>query len=98
MRVNQEQIEKIVNLAKASFGKEISLYLFGSRANNDLRGGDIDLMLETKESVDMKDKIEFLSKAFRDITERKIDLIIFDKNAKKIDLYEIAKRDGVALC
>ncbi len=98
MRLNDTQIKKIVNLAKEYFGEEIKLYLFGSRVNNCLKGGDIDLMLETNEYIDMKIKIEFLSKIFKYITERKIDLIIFDRTSKKSDIYEIAKKDGIALC
>ncbi len=98
MRLYENQIKKIVNLAKEYFGEEIKLYLFGSRTNNSLKGGDIDLMLESNEHIDMKIKIEFLSKIFKYITERKIDLIIFDRNSKKNEIYEIAKKEGIALC
>lgn len=98
MRLNDIQIKKIVNLAKENFGDDIKLFLFGSRANDSLKGGDIDLMLETNEHIDMKIKIEFLSKIFKYITERKIDLIIFDRTSIKSEIYKIAKKDGIAIC
>ena len=71
---------------KKSFHKvfnEGKIYLFGSRVDDALKGGDIDLYLCPKESNgDMhKKKIRFLVELDLTIGEQKIDVIIArDKN------------------
>ena len=43
MRLNQHQIEALKRLGTEIFGEQAKLMLFGSRADDSRRGGDIDL-------------------------------------------------------
>lgn len=58
------------------------IYLFGSRVDDNQKGGDIDLYIDTKYSDDFfEKKIEFLCTLKSLIGEQKIDLILSkDKN------------------
>ena len=53
MRLKKENIEVIKILAKKYFGENAKVYLFGSRIDDNKKGGDIDLYIET----DVKDNI-----------------------------------------
>ncbi|MHB1545668.1 MAG: nucleotidyltransferase family protein [bacterium] len=46
MRLSAEEAKIIKNLAVKYFGANSNIYLFGSRADDKKRGGDIDLYIE----------------------------------------------------
>jgi len=98
MRLRVEEKEKIVQCAKDIFGNEIKLYLFGSRVDDNKKGGDIDLFLESEEAVDMQTQIKFLTATYKNITQRKIDLLIKTPLSKELPIYSTAKNEGVLLC
>jgi predicted nucleotidyltransferase len=79
--------------------KRGKIYLFGSRTDDNRRGGDIDLyiLLDYKESADtlFNKKIEFLGKLQNKIGEQKIDVII-SKDKKRAIEQEALKR-GIEL-
>jgi len=82
MRLTQTEITMIKKAFHEVFG-EGKIYLFGSRVDDSLRGGDIDLYLVPKHKFDdaLQRKIEFLVKLDNYIGEQKIDAIIAkDKN------------------
>jgi predicted nucleotidyltransferase len=77
------------------------IWLFGSRADDKARGGDIDLYIEThvptiKEAFDKK--IEFILSLNLQLGEQKIDIIlnILPLNQDQA-IYRIAKQTGVKL-
>jgi len=72
------------------------IYLFGSRLDDEKRGGDIDLYLSVKEKDALvRKKVDFLVKLKREIGLQKID-VVFDKGlSRAIDF--IAKQEGVKL-
>jgi predicted nucleotidyltransferase len=43
MRLSSFEIASIVELVKKHFANNAEVYLFGSRVNDELKGGDIDL-------------------------------------------------------
>ncbi len=98
MRLIPQIAEKLVSLAKENFGEDCKLYLFGSRVDDSKKGGDIDLLLESKDEVSSEQKIMFLANVQRNITERKVDLLIADKNRKDLEIVRIAKETGIELC
>ena len=53
------------------------VYLFGSRADDAKRGGDIDLMVLNDKKIGVNDKIKFLSSFMTDYGEQKIDLVTY---------------------
>ena len=47
MRLNEHYRQTIVRVAKEVYGETVQVYLFGSRINDQKRGGDIDLLVPT---------------------------------------------------
>ena len=76
-----------------------SLWLFGSQADAEKRGGDIDLFLELSGAVD---NITAFARKIRvalydRIGERKIDLVIKTPVTPASALHDIARQEGVLL-
>ena len=76
--------------------KEGEIYLFGSRVDDNAKGGDIDLYLVVPNIKDLATKkIDFLVALKRDIGEQKID-VVFDRGKNRL-IDKIAKEKGVKL-
>jgi predicted nucleotidyltransferase len=76
--------------------KEGDIYLFGSRVDDNAKGGDIDLYLVVPNQKGLAIKrIEFLVKLKRDIGEQKID-VVFDRGKDRL-IDKIAKEQGIKL-
>ena len=97
MRLTEFEIGSIVKSFHEVF-HDGEIYLFGSRVNDALRGGDIDLYIITPpDNATIEKKIKFLVSLQEKIGEQKIDVILSrDKNrlieqealAKGVKLYE----------
>lgn len=101
MRLNQQQIHTIRQYAKECFGNASEVYLFGSRVHDNMKGGDIDLLIKTnlpnKEHLDRK--MDFLTKLNITLGLQKIDVIVQAKNVKnKRDIIIMAENKGERLC
>jgi len=74
MRISIEEIE-LLRKTLAELDIEAKLYLFGSRVNDEKKGGDIDLLIVSKKITKMdlrKIKREFFNK----FGEQKIDIVL----------------------
>lgn len=100
MRLNDRYRKVIVEVLHKHFGENADLYLFGSRADDSKKGGDIDLYIETDE-VTADDVLSLRSKAYIDMIkvlgEQKIDIIVHVKGTAYSPIKEIAKATGVLL-
>lgn len=96
VRLKDEAIGHIKRLALDIFASS-DVWIFGSRAKLEQKGGDIDIYLETdkKEGV-LKSKIVFLREFEKKFGEQKVDLIINNHESSK-PIFEIAKKDGVKI-
>ncbi len=56
-----------------TFSSTAQIYLFGSRVNDNERGGDIDLLIITNDNID---KIKLLATLKKFMGDQKIDIII----------------------
>ena len=74
MRLRNSARESIVKAIK-NIDPESEIYLFGSRANDSLKGGDIDLLIVT-DKLTYDDKLTIKKRLFSEIEEQKIDIII----------------------
>ncbi|RLA83249.1 MAG: nucleotidyltransferase domain-containing protein [Epsilonproteobacteria bacterium] len=95
MRLNQNQINYFKKLSLDIFNSS-DIYLFGSRTDDSLKGGDIDIYIQTeqKENI-LKSKLIFLREFEKEFGEQKIDLII-DNQSNQKEIFEIAKK-GIRL-
>ncbi len=101
MRLNKHQIHTIRQYAKECFGKDSEAYLFGSRVHDNMKGGDIDILIKTnlpaKEHFERK--MNFLTKLNITLGLQKIDVIVQTKNIEnKRDIVIMAENRGERLC
>jgi len=71
------------------------IYLFGSRVNNEKKGGDIDLYIKTKTENFQRKKITFLVKLKKLIGDQKIDVVLAKSPQSPID--KVALSNGILL-
>jgi len=97
MRLNQSQHQAIERVFEIVFlhGEVI---LFGSRVDDQKKGGDIDLFIQPSEPMSdlFVRKIQFLSALKKAIGEQKIDLVLSPFASE--DLKREIQKTGVLLC
>lgn len=90
--------KKIIKAAaKDIFGLGTRIFLFGSRVNDSLKGGDIDLYIETEKHALLQDKISLLSHLKLNIGDQKIDVVVNAPNKNDQKVFHIARKTGVEL-
>ena len=97
LTASQKQITK--STVDRVLGTTSRVWLFGSRADDTLRGGDIDLLIET-EAV-LPNRVQVLCRLHGALTyalgERKLDILLKDAQTRDAPVFNIAKRTGVIL-
>lgn len=96
MRLSKIQIEVILESVRSIVEKDVRVSVFGSRLKDDVKGGDLDLFLESRE------KITLIQKArIKNIVEKRISIpvdIIAVKYGEAITPFqEIAREHSQAL-
>ncbi|WP_294890596.1 nucleotidyltransferase domain-containing protein [Sulfurimonas sp. RIFCSPLOWO2_12_36_12] len=96
MRLSAKEIRVILKTFKEVFN-DGRVYLFGSRVDDNKKGGDIDLYLLPNKEYDnlQKKKVEFLLKLEELLGEQKID-VVFQRDQKRL-IEEHALDKGVEL-
>ena len=96
MRLSKRVINILQNNIKKSFG-DVNIYLFGSRTDDNKRGGDIDLAIDTNLSKQefRKKKSLLLSLLVRIDFDYKIDIVNF--NTKDELLYKEIRQNNIRL-
>ena len=99
MRLTSDQVQVIRQIAQRVLGDGARVSVFGSRALDDRKGGDIDLFFET--DALLEDRAKVLCRLHGALTlalgERKIDIILKDANTPSAPVFDIAKRTGIPL-
>jgi predicted nucleotidyltransferase len=98
MRLTPFQRLHINEIAHRHFGQNCATFLFGSRARDDLRGGDIDLLIETgsDKPVQYAQKLAFRSELKCRIGDQKIDVLFAMPNDER-PIIRDAKRKMIRL-
>ncbi len=95
MRLTAEQIKVILQTVTAN-SREARVYLFGSRLEDDKKGGDIDLIIESDKQID-----SIIQSQIKDKLEQVLYLpfdILYVVSGKKLSTFEqLAKFDAVEL-
>ena len=95
MRISAAQRQSIVQETQKSFGEDARVWLFGSRADDSRRGGDVDLYVETNQSHPLM--TELLCKlSIEDRLDLHVDLVVNDHNGNK-PIFLIAQSTGIQL-
>lgn len=101
MRLTQEQVDAIRETATAVFGNDSKVWLFGSRVDDDKRGGDIDLYIDAPlhDAAELVDaKLRLLVGLRKRLGNRKIDVVVRRAGAKTdAAIDRIARQTGIRL-
>jgi predicted nucleotidyltransferase len=80
MRLSRVEVDDIANAARTTCPPGSRVYLFGSRVDDDRRGGDIDLLVETPQPLPAQQVVSlrnrFTARLYRLIGERRIDVLV----------------------
>lgn len=76
------------------------MYLFGSRVCDDLRGGDIDLLIRSSASMEelVVARFRFAGILSRQLEGRKVDIVLYREGAEKRPIHIKAFEEGIRLC
>jgi len=98
--LTDQQIETIRSAAADIYGPDAEVWLFGSRADDLARGGDIDLYIETGK-IDPKRLLQletrFWIRLQRLLGERRIDVVSRASGQPMQPIHNIARREGIRL-
>ena len=99
MRLSKLQINIIKNEVANLFSNSAKVYLFGSRTNNNAKGGDIDLLIEfDKKKDNLYRNILTLNRNIqKQLGEQKIDIISIYPGKKTQDIHKEAIKTGIPL-
>lgn len=101
MRLTAQQQTAIRTSVSETFGADAQVRLFGSRADDNKRGGDIDLLITTGQSdiqAIMHAEIALLTKLQMRIGEQKIDVLLdYPTRKERPPIFAIAKKTGINL-
>lgn len=100
MRLSENEIASIVSLANQHFGKDVQVFLFGSRTDNQKRGGDIDLFISNPkhEQLSVSSKVDFTADLILRIGEQKVDVVIDHPAIRNSAFYKSIIHTGIQLC
>ncbi len=74
MRLTETQRQILVSAIRGR-DPQAEIYLYGSRANDEARGGDIDLLVISNE-IDLMAKLDILGEIHRRLGDRRVDLVV----------------------
>ena len=96
MRLTQNEV-KIIKYNILRDIKDAKIILFGSRVDDDKKGGDIDIFVETKQIVTLKEQIKILTNFEIDGIFRKVDLVLKTPSTKDQPIFHTACKEGIQL-
>lgn len=99
MRLKPHQIEIIRRAVADLAGEDAQVSLFGSRTDDDAKGGDIDLFVEVPRPVEEPAWLiaRITGRISLRLGGRKIDVVLSAPNLKRFPIHDVAKKQGVAL-
>ncbi len=99
MRLRDDEVAAIKAAAVKAFGADAVVRLFGSRVNDRLEGGDVDLHVEVDAMSDHNERRwAMLRQLWHELPEHdKIDLLVSQRGKVPRGFERIAYRDGVIL-
>ncbi len=99
MRLKQRDIDAIKAAAALAFGETATVRLYGSRTSDDLRGGDIDLLIEAEpdERSEIERIVRFKIELFELIDEQKVDVVVIERGRSPSTFARLIAPEAVPL-
>ena len=96
MRLTEQTIV-ILKKSILKYVNDAKIILFGSRVDDNKKGGDIDILVDTKENVNLQTQIKILVECEIAGIERKIDMIFKTPYSKEQPIFKTAMKEGIVL-
>ncbi|PKM13121.1 MAG: hypothetical protein CVV13_02530 [Gammaproteobacteria bacterium HGW-Gammaproteobacteria-3] len=98
-RLSAREIEVIRATVSRLLGVRACIRIFGSRAREDEKGGDIDILIETERQLPSRvaTACRLTSELQMQLGDQKIDVIIIDPETREQPIHQIARQTGVIL-
>lgn len=99
MRLASSQIAVIKKQVAKLFGPSAGVWLFGSRVDDQARGGDIDLFIDTREPVEdpMMRSVRLNGALQQAFGAQKIDVVVHQSGQSLLPIHREALEKGVKL-
>lgn len=101
MRLSEKEIMVIKNTACKVWGAGVKVHLFGSRTDDNIKGGDIDLLINPGRELSTRDvvlsKANFLSQLYITLGQQKIDIIIETPEKINLSIIKTARETSIIL-
>ena len=92
VRISSEAAKQALDIITREFGDDVSVWLFGSRADDQKRGGDVDIYVES-DSADLMRKLTCQAELV-ELFDLNVDLVVGNGSQP---IHRIAKRTGARL-
>ncbi len=96
MRLTLEQTLSILGIITRLTGENATVSLFGSRLNDQARGGDVDLLIETENPLTLLDRARIKMHLEKRLG-LPVDIIVQSKNDTPTPFQRIAKLQAIRL-
>lgn len=98
-RLSARKIEAIRATVNRLFGDRTYIRIFGSRAREDEKGGDIDILIETEQQLPNRvaSACRLVSELQLQLGDQEIDVLIIDPKTQEQPIHQIARQTGVML-
>ena len=99
VRLSTTEIEAIRAAVSRQLGDRACIRVFGSRAREDEKGGDIDILIETDRKLPSRvaTACRLASELQMQLGDQKIDIIIIDPETREQPIHQLARQTGVML-
>jgi len=99
MRLTESQVQMIKQVVTMLAGKGAQVTLFGSRVDDDKKGGDVDLLVTLRDEVDHPAELsaKISARLMRLFQGRKVDVLLSAPNLKTLPIHSVATHKGVIL-
>jgi predicted nucleotidyltransferase len=95
MRVKTEHI-KFLKRSIKKYLPNAAIYLIGSRVNDELKGGDIDILVIDERKLSGREKRNLKLAFYKELGEQKLDIVSVKKDDRSV-FKELALIDSVEL-
>ena len=95
MRLTPVQIDTIKNIL-SRYDPQGQVILFGSRTQDQLKGGDIDLFMQTSQPISLKQQMQ-ANWQLEVALDTRVDLLMCNPGESEEPIHTIAKRQGVRI-
>ncbi len=99
MRLTERHQSMIVEQVKALVGERAEVKLFGSRLDDDAKGGDVDLLIIPHHVIDNPASLaaKISVRLMKIMGGRKVDILLDAPNLQTFPIHKIAREEGIAL-